>query len=111
MTVGLNSATVPYLTDVADEYNIPVNLFVGIAICESGLDHKAYNPKDTDNLPAFGLWQFKARTFRENGGQNIWDWREQTKIVAKMMKSGMWLSWPTCFPKIIKELNDYNSKI
>lgn len=37
--------------------------WAGIAWCESGGDSQALNPKDTDGLPAFGLFQFKQATW------------------------------------------------
>ncbi len=38
--------------------------WAGIAWCESSGDSEALNPVDTDGLPAFGLFQFKAATWR-----------------------------------------------
>ena len=100
-----------YIIEKAQQYNLPVNLVLGIAICESGLNPEAHNPKDVNGLPDFGLWQFQKKTFYGQGGKRIWDWKEQTNITMKMLKKDMWLHWPVCFKRMIKEINDHNSKL
>lgn len=85
-----------YIRKEAIEKNVPPSWAVQIAQCESGLNPKAINEKDTDGLPAFGLWQFKEETFKKWEGIDIWDWKEQTGIAIKMLSEGYWKSWPTC---------------
>ena len=48
------------------DYKIYLSMFPeikSVAMCESGINSKALNPKDTDGLPAKGLLQFKDKTF------------------------------------------------
>lgn len=94
---------------VAEMQNIPVNLMLGICICESELNVDAYNPVDTDGLPKYGLFQFAEKTFYGFGGRNIHNWREQIEIAGYMMGQGWYYHWPTCFAKTLKNINEYNS--
>ena len=48
------------------EWRVYLDLFPEIrevSFCESRINDKALNPKDTDGLPAYGLLQFKKNTF------------------------------------------------
>lgn len=85
-----------YIRKEAIKNNLPPSWAVNIAVCESGLNPKAKNEKDTDGLPAFGLYQFKETTFKNAGGKDIWDWKEQTQITMRMLKNNKWKSWPMC---------------
>ncbi len=105
----LNVGVANYLIDTAQQYGIPENIFFGIAACESELNPKAYNPKDTDGLPAVGIFQFKDKTFKGFGGKgDIWNPEEQTRIAGEMMSRHLFRHWPDCFARTLKMINEHN---
>lgn len=85
-----------YARSVADKYDISYKRLSKIIVCESNWNPQAYNPKDTDGFPKFGLLQFHKPTFYGAGGKDIWSYEEQLEIGAEMMGDGYWRRWPTC---------------
>ena len=67
---------------------------------ESSWNELAYNPRDIDNLPKFGLLQFEERTFKEwcvgkYGLKNdIWDGQVQVQCFNLMVADGQIGKWP-----------------
>lgn len=61
-----------------------------LALCESGNNPTAINPKDLDGTPSLGLFQFKTGTFNYFSDKygisttSIWNGGEQRKIVTQM---------------------------
>ena len=68
---------------------------LNIADCESGYDYRAFN----DSSGTVSLYQFMPTTFYENGGVDIWDWREQTRLAYRMFSEGQRGQWE-CSTKI-----------
>jgi hypothetical protein len=90
-----------YITYWANQRGIPADRVLKIATCESRLNVYAYNPKDTDNFPKYGIFQFHKPTFYGEGGENIYDWQEQTRIATGMMARGLWMKWPYCYKQTL----------
>ena len=67
---------------------------------ESSWNELAYNPKDIDGLPKFGLLQFEERTFQEwcagkYGLKNdIWSGQVQVQCFNLMVADGQLWRWP-----------------
>ena len=67
---------------------------------ESSGNEFAYNPRDIDNLPKFGLLQFEERTFNEwcvekYGFENdIWSGQVQVQCFNLMVADGQLWRWP-----------------
>ena len=78
----------------ATKYVIPPEKMLRVAQCESSMNPKAYNPRDVDGLPAYGLFQFKKTTFEyyaslagiEN--PDIWSAKDQAQTTAYMLSIG-----------------------
>lgn len=47
----------------ATQYNVDKESIIKTLQCESRFNIDAYNPKDSDGLPAIGISQFKEKTF------------------------------------------------
>jgi len=63
-----------------------------LAWCES-----RYNPRAISSSGRYkGLFQFLPSTYYANGGTDIWDWREQVRVVKSMLDKGMEHHWPAC---------------
>jgi hypothetical protein len=68
---------------------------------ESNNNPLAYNPMDSDGLPAFGLLQFKRGTFVEQCVQrfgfpdDIWDGQIQMACASLMLAEKQDWRWPT----------------
>ena len=68
---------------------------------ESGGNHNAINPEDTDGLPAYGLLQFKRGTFNQfcvneyGYPDDIWDYGIQYLCASRMINSGNGWHWPS----------------
>lgn len=100
---------IPYYPEIqvlATEFEITKNLdFDKVLEClirlESSGNPKAYNPKDTDGLPAIGLLQFKAGTFkmfcvdRYGFEDDIWNPNIQTFCAKRMIENGLVWHWGT----------------
>lgn len=71
-----------------------------LALCESGDNEKAINPRDTNGLPSFGLFQFQKTTFQENCEGDIFSRTDQTNCAAKLIKQGEAWRWYNCASKI-----------
>src|SRR3990167_5717425 len=70
--------------------------------CESGNNQNAYNPKDLDNTPSIGKYQFKTQTFRHfvqkydmfnwqewedsDWTNNLWNGSAQEEVLRKMIE-------------------------
>ena len=73
-----------------------------LAKCESGINEKAVNPKDSDNLPAYGLFQYKTGTweyFQEEmgvSGLDIMSGEDQLRVTKWAMENGMASHWGIC---------------
>ena len=82
-----------YADVLINRYDLPAKRVKRIIQCESNWNPRAYNSKDTDGLPAYGLLQFKRNTFT---GTDIWSWEQQLNQGLKMMDKGQWNKWPVC---------------
>jgi len=80
------------------DYRIYLDMFPSAretARCESGINAKALNPKDTDGLPAKGLFQFKDKTFyswaklARISEPNIWDPMQQIILYRWAEENGL----------------------
>ena len=61
--IGKASAEAPQPTP-EEKYNLALDTWLGkLAMCESTNNPNAVNPKDSDNLPAYGKYQYKLGTF------------------------------------------------
>jgi len=71
-----------------------------LARLESGNNPLAYNPRDSDGLPAYGLLQFKDFTFKEKCVDgfglldDIWDGQNQRECAARLIALGEQWRWP-----------------
>ncbi len=79
--------------------------------CESGGNPKAYNPKDRDNTPSYGLLQFKPSTFYyfeqryELGSSTDYtDSAMQEAITAEMIAHSGSVDFHRQFPDCVKRL-------
>lgn len=85
-----------------ENYPIISNIIIRLISCESGFNTKAYNPKDTDGLPAYGILQFKMKTFmtyaKRYGIKNpdIWNPKQQIEVAILMIRDGQVRQWG-CF--------------
>ena len=99
----VQSPVLLYKTD----YLIAKNDFVlqKVIECESGGDIWAYNPKDVDGYPKYGLLQMHLPTFIswaeaaniENA--DVWNPEQQIEVYRYAAKNGLLRSWG-CFTKI-----------
>lgn len=79
-------------------YSIPPEKMIRVAKCESTFNPKAYNPKDVDGRPKYGLYQFDRDTFNfyapKSGIEklDIWDAQQQAHTTAYMLsiKKDQW---------------------
>lgn len=82
-----------------------------VVACESGGDPNAYNPKDTDGFPKFGLLQFHLPTFliwAEATGieePDVWSPEQQIQLYKYAANNGKLRSWG-CFNKIFPASNN-----
>lgn len=83
----------------ATTYNTSSVDLIRVAKCESGLNPKALNPKDTDGLPAYGLYQFKKGTFlyfakaANIDNPDIWNTEHQAQSAAYAFSVGQKKQW------------------
>src|SRR3990167_2787454 len=77
-----------YAKGLAQKYSIPFERLEKIIACESQFNPDAFNPKDTDGHPKYGLLQFYKPTFYGAEGKDIWNWKEQLEVGTKMMADG-----------------------
>jgi hypothetical protein len=80
-----------------------------LAMCESGGNWNALNPKDLDGTPSKGKYQFKDSTFNWLSGKykiattSIWNGNEQDLIVSRMIDDpsiNMKMQFPDCVRKL-----------
>ncbi len=64
---------------------------VSIAVCESGLDPRAYNAAGYH-----GLFQYDEQTWAAYGRGSIWDPVAQARTTAKLIAEGQSSRWPNC---------------
>lgn len=97
-TLSLTDQIKQYIKTFANWYGVSQDDMLAIANCESaGFNPNAYNPKDTDKRPKYGLFQFDTRTWKEaSNGESIWDWRAQVKYTAIKMSQEGYRAWPWC---------------
>ena len=70
---------------------------------ESNFNEKAYNPKDTDNLPAKGISQFKDKTWAKfvkdydlsYTKDDVFDGEKALSLMAIALNDGMAFHWGT----------------
>jgi len=73
--------------------------------CESGGNIWAYNPKDVDGYPKYGLLQFHLPTFirwakaADIENADVWNPEQQIKVYRYAAKNGLLRSWG-CFVKL-----------
>jgi hypothetical protein len=78
-----------------------------VAICESGINSKALNPKDSDGTRSVGLLQFKDKTFygwaKLAGIENasIWNPIQQIILYRWAEEQGLENHW-SCYQKLSK---------
>ena len=76
-----------------------------VVACESGGDPLAYNPKDTDGYPKYGILQFHLPTFlvwaKAAGIKNpdVWSPEQQIEVYKYAAKTGKLRSWG-CFTQL-----------
>lgn len=75
----------------AARYGASGDQMVRVAMCESGLNPRAYSASSG----ASGLFQFMPGTFYGHGGKNIWDPYDQSNVAAQMFAQGQASAW-TC---------------
>lgn len=75
----------------AAEYGISGDWMVSIAVCESGLDPRAYN-----SAGYHGLFQYDEATWTGYGYGSIWDPVAQARTTAKLLAMGQSSRWPNC---------------
>lgn len=64
------------------------NQLLRVAACESGFNIYAHNPSG-----ATGLFQFMPSTFYGNGGTNLYDANDQSRVAATMFAHGQAGQW------------------
>ena len=70
-----------------------------IAQCESG-----YNPYSVGNGTYYGLYQYHPTTYKNCGGKDIYDWREQIMITKTCMyDQGRPNEFPACNRKYLEQ--------
>lgn len=88
----------------ARAYATPEKALLQVARCESQFDPRAYNPKDSDGLPAYGLFQFKKQTFLKYAVRigiktpDIWNPTQQSQVAAYMFSNRLQNQWG-CYHK------------
>src|SRR3990167_6608247 len=80
-----------WILTIAQEYKIDSEGLEKLAVCESKMNPRAYNPDDVDGRPKYGLFQYDTNTYV---GKNIWDWKSQTEQTAQWIVKGYWKKWP-----------------
>ena len=87
-------------------YKVSDDIISFLIACESSGNPLAFNPKDTDGLPAKGILQFKDKTFYRFAellkieNPDIWNPSQQIKIAEYMLSKGMGYSWGNCWKLI-----------
>lgn len=76
--------------------------------CESGGRIEAVNPKDRDNTPSYGAFQFKPSTFTDfaklyNVKGELMDRDAQYDIVVNMVAERDNINWKQQFPDCVKK--------
>lgn len=73
--------------------------------CESSGNPMAYNPKDNDGLPKYGILQYRLETFKEQAikynilpktadfKKEIWNEELQIEVARHMIRDGMVGRW------------------
>jgi hypothetical protein len=80
-------------------YATPIQPLLQVALCESTMRVDAFNPRDVDGLPAYGLFQFKMATFLRYAKlagiekPDIWNAEQQAKTAAYMFSTGQKKQW------------------
>lgn len=81
------------------QYGVLYSAMVRLVQCESAFNQVAYNPKDSDGLPAIGLLQFKQATFyqfaNKYGVKDAWVWNplQQIRVATLMIRDGYAHLW------------------
>jgi len=93
-----------YQPAVFEPTEVILEPLAGVLDCLAGLESSnnpwAYNPRDNDGLPAYGLLQFKDFTFKEKCvdefglPDDIWDGRIQCECAARLIALGESWRWP-----------------
>lgn len=84
--------------DAAVRWDVPEDWLVRVAWCESSMLPYAYNPRDSDGLPDFGLFQFHWQTFmayapqidRAKGPNNAWAAADVAARMFALGQAGQW---------------------
>lgn len=79
--------------------------------CESRGDNSAINPKDRDNTPSYGAFQFKpgtltsyAKLYGIEASTTVMDYPTQKKVVEAMILHQEQIDWHQQFPDCVKRL-------
>lgn len=78
-----------------------------IAFCESGINNKALNPKDSDGTRSVGLLQFKDKTFykwaklAQIDKPDIWNPIQQIVLYRWADEQGLNYHWG-CYNRLVK---------
>ena len=81
------------------------NVLAKVINCESGNNPQAYNPRDIDGRPKYGLLQYDEKTFYEWAKKagiekpNIWEPVQQIQVYHYAAKKGLLRHWG-CFTKL-----------
>lgn len=87
------------IVSYATQYGVSANYLLSVASCESSYNPQAYNPLDSDGLPAHGLYQYKLGTWYYFGKlsglphDNIWDAEQQIALTAWAFSTGKARHW------------------
>lgn len=79
------------IREAAAEYGLDGDYLVSIAVCESGLDPRAYN-----SAGYHGLFQYDEQTWAAYGKGSIWDPEAQAQATAMLIADGQSSRWPNC---------------
>ncbi len=77
------------ITSAAQRHHVAPSWLLGVAVCESGLNPRAYNPSSG----ASGLFQFMPTTFYSHGGRDLWNPFQQADVAAAMFAAGEASAW------------------
>ncbi len=90
ITQTLNSTVTSLVAHYTTFYGVSNDRMLKVIKCESRGNTAAYNPKDSDGLPAYGVLQFKKTTFKQYATeigiekQDIWNPEQQIQVASYM---------------------------
>ena len=90
ITQTINSSVTSLVERYTALYGVSNDKMMKVIKCESQYHTDAYNPKDSDGLPKYGLLQFGKSTFKQHAteigiqDQDIWNPEQQIQVASYM---------------------------